>query len=164
MTCPLCTNSTSAAFARLVFLKHDHSGLIPSALLPSLSHGQHHLIKRGAFKKTCRQSGSLPQKNPHFSESPASHLSFGLSTKALRYVVYRDCTARLLAASRVASVELHSHRCAGSTSTRSFCQKHLFIAGPSKHSWSTSPHIQRPDHQHQGSLLPVGSTAPTQLV
>jgi hypothetical protein len=116
----------------LVIEHVDHSGLIPSS---SFSLSLNRLLE--------------------------PRLSFGLSAGALRCVVYRDCTARLLTAGRVAPVEQHSHRCPVATSTRLFVRStcHTQVS----HSWSTSPHIQRPDH-HQGSLLPVGSTAPTQLV
>jgi hypothetical protein len=86
-------------------------------------------------------------------------------------VVYRDCTARLLTAGRVTPVEQHSYRCPVTTSTRaSFCQKHLSTSYMCYASFAFLSHwipehiahTQRPDHQHQGCELSVGSTAPIQ--
>jgi hypothetical protein len=82
-----------------------------------------------------------------------------LSTGALRCVVYRECTTRLLTAVCVTPAEQHSHRCPVTTSTRaSFCQKHLLTSHVYTRKFripeymTCSAHSQRPDHQHQGSF------------
>jgi hypothetical protein len=113
------------------------------------------LIKRFDFKI---QIGQIPvqvkssqSKSAHFRNLPALRLSFGLSAGALRCVVYRDCTARLLKAGRVDPVEQHSHRCPVATSARLFVRSTFELVTHKFRIPGTHPASRSPTPRHLAS-------------